>query len=186
MGSKRYPPPPTRFPAPSGQLKRHAVPPPALAPMRAPPPRPGSAAGAVQRTEMKLRSHDKKAPSSDTTSVPKGYVSIAEFNKGDNKYGKYKGGLEGRSDTDIFVCVYKEKVFLWWQKPLHQLYLVYNDSATEDIKDCKQVKDQNDHIWHHTGYPQDSEQAGYMQLVPAVEHKAIHHYGGASIAGNRS
>jgi hypothetical protein len=52
--------------------------------------------------------------------------------------------------------------------------------------DCKIQKDEGGYTWHHTGYPQDDEAAGYMQLVPKDEHAAISHYGGASIAGNRN
>jgi hypothetical protein len=118
--------------------------------------------------------------------VPSGYVSLRDFNRTTNKYGRY-GGLKSRvvNEDDIYVKVHLDRVFLWWAYPYKQIdNFIYTGKTAEDIKDCNSEKGwKSGYTWHHTGYPH-SEVCGTMQLVPTSEHSALYHTGGAYLANN--
>lgn len=181
MDRRRHLPPPTRFGLPAAQAK------PAHAPAR-----PAAAQGAgaqwgvVQRMDggYSLRSRVKKV-STVTQGVPPGYVSLAYFNKNENKYGKWPIKGRGVDEDNIYVKIYNNRVFLWWGNPYAQIDdFIYTGSSAEDIKDCNsEAGSKSGYTWHHTGYPHD-EATGTMQLVPTYEHQALPHTGGAYLANN--
>ena len=121
--------------------------------------------------------------------IPSGYVSLAQFNKTVNVYGKYSG-LKGTGvdENSIYVKLVNIKgkglqPFLWWAKPAAQVDdFVYTGSPKEDIEDCEiSHGSKSGYTWHHTG---DTENAtcGTMQLVPTDEHSRLSHYGGSYLA----
>jgi A nuclease of the HNH/ENDO VII superfamily with conserved WHH len=138
------------------------------------------------------------APSTSSTStptskaakgVPSGYVTLAEFNKTTNVYGKYSG-LKGTGvdETGIYVKLAKipgkgPQPFLWWAKPAAQAdNFVYLGSSKLDIEDCDaNYGSKSGYTWHHTG-DTESDTYGTMQLVPTVEHSRLTHYGGSYLA----
>ncbi len=137
----------------------------------------------VQRVETRSKKRKHKAPATASdTDAPTGYVSLTEFNKNQNKYGRYSG-LSGRNYDDIYVDIYQDKVFLWWSNPSYQIdEFVYEDTREDDIATCKETKDEPGYTWHHTGYQHDNQSVGVMQLVPTAQHASIPHFGGRWVA----
>lgn len=122
------------------------------------------------------------APAAAGVGVPPGYVSLQEFNKTVNIYGKYSG-LVSKNYTHIYVKIVDDKPFLWWSNPKKQIdNFVYTGKSADDIAQCNSEQGHAEgYTWHHTGHPHASTH-GTMQLVPTAEHESISHYGGAWLA----
>jgi len=142
----------------------------------------------VQRSIAgRLRSASKPPPViTPPLGVPAGYVTLEDFNKTINKYGKYSGVKgTGVDETGIYVKAYDgTKVLLWWASPKAQIdNFTYQGSSKDDISLCSGTRGYpTGYTWHHTGYPANDMISGTMQLVPTVEHSALKHIGGCFFA----